>query len=64
MASEGQNENKIKRKRDIFSDFGVGRAVRGGGGGGGGGFKFYRKKLQLLSRFPGFRTIESRRAKK
>ena len=29
MASEGQNGNKMKRKIDIFSDFGDGRAVKG-----------------------------------
>ena len=27
MTSEGQNGNKMKRKRDIFSQNGVGRAV-------------------------------------
>ena len=29
MASEGQNGNKMKRKIDLFSDFGAGRAVKG-----------------------------------
>ena len=30
MASEGQNRNKMKIKRDIFSHLGAGRAVEEG----------------------------------
>ena len=54
MTSEGQNRNKIKRKRDFFSHFRAGRAVEEEN-------QFLGEKLQLLSRFPGFQTFGSRR---
>ena len=57
MTSEGQNRNKMKRKRDFFSHFGAGRAVEEEN-------QFLGEKLQLLYRFPSFQTFGSRRAKK
>ena len=54
MTSEGQNGNKMKRKRDIFSYFGVGRAVRGGGGGGGGVSNSRERSFNFSLDFPAF----------